>query len=389
MSDMKTLLSLVPEAPLFQIDWRKIEVGVLSAYAKVLSAVPQNPRYHAEGDVWTHTKMVCECLVKDEDFREFPERQRSELFLAALFHDCGKEKTTRKENGEWVSPHHALVGANFVREMLWREYGVSGTADLQNFRETVCFLIRYHMIAPYVFETEEPERRLIRVAANGALAPDFTLKMLFMLSKADSNGKISEDTEKSADASILVAELARETGCYTAPLHFSAPFTEYAYLSGRNVSPQTELYDDTKVEVILMCGLPGTGKDTWIRSHYPDRPMNSLDDIRAEFGISPVGNQQEVARIARARSKKLLRAETSFIYNATSLTPDIRAKLVSLFRSYGAYVKIIFLETNYEENMTRNLSRPDAVPESVIDRMLSKLTPPERFEAHEVEWLCI
>ena len=33
-----------------------------------------------------------------------------------------------------------------------------------------------------------------------------------------------------------------------------------------------ELYDDTWGEVILMCGLPGTGKDHWIRSHCPSLP---------------------------------------------------------------------------------------------------------------------
>jgi len=50
---------------------------------------------------------------------------------------------------------------------------------------------------------------------------------------------------------------------------------------------------------------------------------------------------------------------------------------------------MVFLETDYQENLYRNKNRKDMVPSSVIDKMLAKLTPPERFEAHEVNWICI
>ena len=52
-------------------------------------------------------------------------------------------------------------------------------------------------------------------------------------------------------------------------------------------------------------------------------------------------------------------------------------------------VKIVFLETDYAENLDRNQRRRYAVPPDVIDKMLSKLVPPERFEAHEVDWRCV
>lgn len=387
MNRLEEMIALVPKTPDFQIEWDKIENSVMSFYAGKMNATQQNPKYHAEGNVWTHTKMVCNCLVKDKDFQALADRQRQELFLAALFHDVGKIYTTGKDNGEWTSPNHALFGANLVRDLLWREYGICGTKDLQNFRETICLLVRYHMIAPYVFEAEKPEYRLIKTAANGELAPDFTLKLLLILSKADSNGKISGDNQKGDEKALLAAELAKEIECYVKPKQFASPFTEFAYLSGRNVSPETELYNE--FEVIMMCGLPGTGKDSWIKTVYPDYPMISLDEIREEYNISPTDNQQAVVRIAKSRAKQLLRQKKSFVWNAASVTPDIRTKLISLFTNYHAYVKIVFLETDYEENLYRNKNRKDTVPQSVIDKMLKKLIPPERFEAHEVNWLCI
>lgn len=389
MNRLKELIDLVPKTLDFQIEWDKIENSVMSFYAGAMSATQQNLKHHSEGDVWIHTKMVCSCLVEDTEFQALDDRPRQELFLAALFHDVGKIYTTRKDNGEWTSPNHALVGANLVRDLLWREYGICGTKDLQSFRETICLLVRYHMIAPYVLEAENPEYRLIKTAANGELAPDFTLKLLLILSKADSNGRISGDNQKGDENVLLAAELAKETECYIKPKQFASPFTEFAYLSGRNVSPETELYNNTKFEVIMMCGLPGTGKDTWIKTVYPDYPMISLDEIRKEYKISPTDNQQEVVRIAKSRAKQLLRQKRSFVWNATSVTPDIRTKLISLFTSYHAYVKIVFLETDYAENLFRNKNRKDVVPQSVIDKMLAKFTPPERFEAHKIEWLCI
>ena len=221
------------------------------------------------------------------------------------------------------------------------------------------------------------------------MAPDFSLELLFILSKADAEGKISDNNRKSSETVILDAELAKEAGCYENPLSFSSAYTEFAYLSGRNVTPDTELYNDTQLEVILLCGLPGTGKDAWVNENYADHPVISLDDIRKEYGISPVGDQQEVARIAKARAKQYLREKQSFIWNATSITADIRSQLINLFIRYHAYVKIVFLETEWEENLRRNAGRLDKVPESVIERMLTKLVPPERFEAHEVDWICI
>ena len=49
----------------------------------------------------------------------------------------------------------------------------------------------------------------------------------------------------------------------------------------------------------------------------------------------------------------------------------------------------MFLETAWEENLRRNAGRRDAVPEDVIDGMLARLEPPERWEAQAVEWLCV
>ena len=63
------------------------------------------------------------------------------------------------------------------------------------------------------------------------------------------------------------------------------------------------MYDDTWGEVILMCGLPGTGKDTWIRENCPDLPVVSLDEIRKEMKLSKAKDGSLVAAAGREMAR--------------------------------------------------------------------------------------
>ena len=139
----------------------------------------------------------------------------------------------------------------------------------------------------------------------------------------------------------------------------------------------------------MLSGLPGTGKDTWIRQHYPDRPMVSLDDMRAEMGVDPTENQGEVIQAAQERTRIYLRKKQPFLWNATDLTKDIRQKWIGLFERYGARVRIVYLETDHETRQARNMGRADAVPESAVAGMLGKMVLPTPEEAQTVEWLCV
>ena len=99
----------------------------------------------------------------------------------------------------------------------------------------------------------------------------------------------------------------------------------------------------------MLSGLPGVGKDTWIAGNYPHLPVISLDDIRQEMDYAPTKNQAAVAEEAHRRAKELLRKKQSFIWNATDLSFVMRQKQLSLFTSYNASVKIVYLETGWQE----------------------------------------
>lgn len=388
MSEWNDLINALPKTPDEAINWEAITATGYGHFARGLMKTQQNPVWHGEGNAWNHTRMVCEKLLTLPRYRAENPAMQQMLFLAALLHDIGKIPCTVFEDGNWTSPYHAVDGARMARRYLWVDCGLCGTPEKQLLRETICWLVRYHMIPARVLEGDEPELKLSRMASNGLILPDFTIDRLCTLAEADTMGRIADDVAEGVEKVRLAALAAEELGCLHSPRPTADAHTARAYLSGRNVWPGQPLYNDTWGQVTLVCGLPGTGKDTWIRKNCPDLPMVSLDQLRQEMGISPTAPQGEVVKAGQNKCREYLRAHQPFVYNATNVTFKIRSGLVQLFEEYGASVRIVYLETEWNEQLRRNRSRKDAVPEHSIEKLLDKLSPPEGYEAAEVRCIC-
>ena len=70
-----------PDEQNWSINWSALEAEF--DWLRSLADCPQDPRYHAEGNVLIHTKLVCEALVALPGWRALPASQRSVLFAAA------------------------------------------------------------------------------------------------------------------------------------------------------------------------------------------------------------------------------------------------------------------------------------------------------------------
>ena len=90
-----------------------------------LIGVEQNPRFHAEGDVWEHTMLVLDAAAKVRDKTENPYA----FMLASLAHDFGKPAATRETDGILHAYGHESAGVNAAREFFARLGCANKTAD--------------------------------------------------------------------------------------------------------------------------------------------------------------------------------------------------------------------------------------------------------------------
>ena len=130
------LSHLIPEGG-GAIDWQGLSAAGFGTMLEEMAKTPQNPAYHAEGDVLAHTTRVCEALVADPRYAASSPEDRELLFLSALLHDIGKPPCTRIVDGVPTSPYHAPRGATLARRLLWREFDLAGTPEAQRLREAI------------------------------------------------------------------------------------------------------------------------------------------------------------------------------------------------------------------------------------------------------------
>lgn len=83
-----------------------------------LIGVPQDPEWHPEGEVWTHTVMVVQQAIDIATREKLNDDDRMTLFFAALCHDMGKPATTKMEGGRWRAKGHCEEGADHAESFL-------------------------------------------------------------------------------------------------------------------------------------------------------------------------------------------------------------------------------------------------------------------------------
>lgn len=368
-----------PAPPNWDID--PDELLRLYPWLRPLADCPQDPTFHAEGDVWTHVCMVLRELAALPAFRLLPEEERNVLFAVGLLHDICKPDTTREENGRIRSPGHAVRGVYVARRLLAEDpnFGPLGTPF--HVREQVCGLVRWHGLPVNYVDKPDPPRAVIRARVG------CRFDLLTTFAEADHRGRICTLPEDTLGCIGMFPDFCREVGCWDTPFPFPNAHTRFEYFRNEAAHPSLHLFDDTSCEVTMMCGLPGSGKSSWIAKHRADTPEVSLDDIREELDVTPSDDQAGVIALAYERAREHLRRGQGFVWNATSISRLIRGKLIDLAAGYKARIRIVYVEPPIPVIRRQNRERAKVVPGSVWDRMFARLDVPTEAEAHAVEYV--
>lgn len=344
-------------------------------WAEAMRGCQQDSQWHAEGDVWTHTRMVCAELPKLEEWSRLSRPDQLLLLFTALFHDSGKPATTAldPETGRLRSHRHSIVGADIARREL------RDLACPLHIREHICALVRFHGRPPFLLERSDPEQHVIW---HSWLLRN---RLLYLFALADTRGRHARETARTEEMLGLWQTTATEQQCLDAGYPFANEHARFLFYSDKLTSLHYAPREDHRCSVTLMSGVPASGKDTWLATHRSGLPIVSLDGLREELNVDPTGNQGAVVQAAKERCRVFLRAGQEFAFNATNTTRSMRQRWLGLFASYDAHIDIIYLEPPLKLMLQRNAKRTDPVPERVIRSLLAKVEPPNLTEAHRCE----
>jgi hypothetical protein len=168
--------------------WDALSTGSLDAvlawaaeqpWGRAMADCQQDATWHAEGDVWTHTRMVCRQLPELDEWATLAPHDRLVLTFAAVFHDAGKPPTSQIDpaTGRVTSPKHAIKGEHLSRAVL-RDLGCPLVI-----REEIARMVRFHGKPAFLLERPDPNREVVTHSwwvSN---------RLLFLFTLADTRGR--------------------------------------------------------------------------------------------------------------------------------------------------------------------------------------------------------
>ncbi|CAA6823390.1 MAG: Metal dependent phosphohydrolase [uncultured Aureispira sp.] len=335
-----------------------------------LQNCPQDPTFHAEGDVGIHTKMVVNALMNLEEFQALNAYDQQILSWSALLHDIGKPRCTMTDEEGFIrAPKHANIGEKMARRILW-------DMDFKA-REAICALIRLHSLPIWCLDKQNPN------AAVASASLRLTNKHLYLLSKADVLGRESISQDDFLERIAFFKAFAIEQECWEQAKPFHNRHSRFKFFHKASSYPAV-IYDDTAFEVILLSGIPGSGKDTYAKTQK--LPMISLDAIRAELKIKVTdkNGQGEVVQLAYKRAKEFAAKKQSFVWNSTNLTNELRTRLVRTLSVYNPRFKLVYIETSRANILAR---RRATIPIRKLEKMINMLEMPLPNEVHSIEYM--
>lgn len=356
--------------------WNSLEQKF--GWVRDMNDVPQDIHYHAEGNVAVHTRMVLESLQQSASYHSLSTLEKEMIWAAALLHDVDKHSTSVDDGAGRVSAKgHARKGEYTARTILYRDCPTPF-----HIREQITSLVRYHGLPVWLLEKPDSVKKLCEASIR------IDTLFLKILADADIRGRICDDKKELLDALELFEIYCRELDCWRKPREFATDYARFHYFHNEGSYIDYVPHEQFKCEVTMLSGLPGMGKDYYIRSTNMDIPVVSLDAIRRKYKLKPTDKAANgwVVQTAKEEARTYLRKGQDFVWNATNITRQMRAQLIDLFVEYGAKVKIVYVEQPYSIWRLQNKSREYALPESVLDKMLDKLEVPILTEAHEVDY---
>ena len=377
-----------------EIEAERRHLPIPPKYLDQLKNTQQNPRYHAEGNVYQHTLMVLDQYERHIDSFDLTEEEKEILYWTALLHDIGKPKVTQWSNGRWTAAGHERAGVPLARTLL-----LSRPELTQEQRRRILSLIRWHHI-PLRWGLQK-----LPINAYKYVATHTDLRLLGIFSLFDVRGRICENQDAVLRLidhfnDVIVPIVEEELGdfdhmqfCFKQAnlvqknLIWKAlqarDFKQVAKTLDQSVKPLSSFSHPQTCYITI--GSPFSGKTAYIQKNFSGHPYFDMSRFEP---IVPEHFEKENYLTGIPELKSFLQSYIpqgrSVVVDGRNLCDSRRQSVTEYARVLGANIQYLFFDRSLEEVMDNN--RQAASPLCVRDLRESyeSLQLPHPWEAHKL-----
>lgn len=338
----------------------------------------QNPKWHGEGNAYLHTVRCINYAYEIVEGWYSTDNEKRMAIVAVLLHDIGKAVTTDFVKGNWHAYGHEFAGEKIARRLLWDE-------NIE-FRERICNAIRHHMEPLRIADSKGSE--LFKKIITPTFKKHFYWKDVFFVKACDVIGSIPEDANENVvgiEKLRVLSEIMEDLNCYHNGWNHNLGVLNGAYdafVLNKKISYNNE---QRAPIVYVMIGLPGSGKNTWLKKlEGSNCAVISRDDIRAELGFCKEGEkvvlpselENKVSEVFNERFVEAIKNGKNVVLNNINLKKQYRDAYKGLIKEQVEWA-YVYIEAKDMETL---LKRRPTFTKEIYDSMIEKFDFPQPGE---------
>lgn len=352
-----------------------------------LKATQQNPRYHAEGNVYNHTLLVLEQFEKFKYELDLSAEEQEVLYWAAILHDIGKPVVTQWVKNRWSARGHEKAGVPIARNFLHQRPEISASQ-----RQRILDLVRWHNLPLWWLLDQQPESAFKRLATR------VDLKLLGYFSRFDMLGRICEDK-------LNILALIDNLNQHTIPKIIYElerfPALQEAYqkaslqkknalwsaLRQEDMNLLSKLLDREPLHpqrptfhCVMAIGVGDAEQTAYLRAQYPAHVYYRLDAFFS--GEEEAQERKNKIREVKRFLSVYMHGRKPVVLDGTNLEETLRIELADHIRQSGGELHYLFFDRSLDGLLAETEDNNEKVR---IEQAYQKLEMPHPWEAHKIE----